>query len=203
MAKRYKFQKRALDLIVACVCLIVCSPIIVAIAILVLVFEARNPFFLQIRPGRYAHPILIIKFRSMNNKKDKNGHLLPDVERITKIGGFLRRTSLDEIPQLINVMLGDMSLVGPRPLLFKYLPLYDKDQARRHDVRPGITGWAQVNGRNNITWSEKFRYDIYYVENYSLAFDIKILFLTIIKVFRHEGVNQSRDRPMQPFNGVN
>jgi lipopolysaccharide/colanic/teichoic acid biosynthesis glycosyltransferase len=137
----------------------------------------------------------------MNDKKDANGNLLPDVQRLTQAGKFCRKYSLDELPQLFNVLKGDMSLVGPRPLLFKYLPLYNSEQKKRHAVRPGITGWAQVNGRNSIGWDEKFKYDIYYVDNISFLFDVKILWKTFLKVIRKEGINQSDERPMRPFEG--
>ena len=139
----------------------------------------------------------------MTDDRDEHGNLLPDNQRLTRFGAFLRKTSLDELPQLFNVLKGDMSLVGPRPLLFKYLPLYGEKQKRRHDVRPGITGWAQVNGRNSISWTEKFQHDIYYVDHLSFALDIKIIWMTFLKVIQREGVNQSADRPMQPFNGHN
>lgn len=139
----------------------------------------------------------------MNDRRDQKGQLLPDNERLTPIGSFVRGASLDELPQLFNVLKGDMSLIGPRPLLFKYLPLYSQEQRRRHEVRPGITGWAQINGRNSISWAKKFAYDVYYVDNCSLGLDIKIFWLTILKILQREGVNQSADRPMQPFNGHN
>ena len=139
----------------------------------------------------------------MTDERDKAGNLLPDVDRITSVGQFARKYSLDELPQLINVLKGDMSLIGPRPLLFKYIPLYSKEQLRRHNVRPGITGWAQVNGRNSISWSKKFELDVYYVDNVSLSLDFKIFWLTILKVIKREGVNQSDARPMQPFDGTN
>jgi len=137
----------------------------------------------------------------MTDAKDANGNLLPDVQRLTRAGNFCRKYSLDELPQLFNVLKGDMSLVGPRPLLFKYLPLYNEEQRRRHEVRPGITGWAQVNGRNSIGWPEKFKYDIYYVDHVSFLLDLKILWFTFVKVFKKEGINQSAERPMQPFEG--
>ena len=139
----------------------------------------------------------------MSDARDANGTLLPDMQRITKVGSFIRKTSLDELPQLINVLKGDMSLVGPRPLLFKYVPLYSEEQFRRHNVRPGITGWAQIHGRNSICWTDKFRLDVYYVDNISLYLDIKILWMTFLKVIRKEGVNQSDEAPMKPFNGDN
>lgn len=139
----------------------------------------------------------------MNDKRDSDGHLLPDIKRMTKVGRIVRKLSIDELPQLVNVLKGDMSLVGPRPLLFKYIPLYSKEQLKRHNVTPGITGLAQVSGRNSISWTQKFKYDVEYVENVSLKLDIKILFLTLIKVVKSEGVNQSEERPMMPFNGSN
>ncbi len=162
-----------------------------------------NPFFFQERPGFRAKPFNIIKFKTMTDEKDSEGNLLPDNLRITKLGSFVRKTSLDELPQLINVIQGDMSLIGPRPLLFKYIPLYSSEQMRRHEVRPGITGWAQVNGRNSISWTKKFELDIYYVDHISFGLDIKILWLTFLKVIKREGVNQSKERPMQPFTGKN
>ncbi len=147
--------------------------------------------------------IKIIKFKSMNSKTDENGKLLPDNLRLTAFGSFIRKASIDELPQLINVLMGDMSLVGPRPLLYKYIPLYSIQQKRRHEARPGITGWAQVNGRNSISWNEKFKLDVYYVDHASFVLDIKILWMTFLKVILREGVNQSNERPMQPFNGTN
>jgi len=160
-------------------------------------------FFFQERPGKDEKPIFIIKFKSMTDERDKDGKLLPDNQRLTKLGSFIRKFSLDELPQLINVLKGDMSLVGPRPLLYKYIPLYSDEQRKRHLVKPGITGWAQVNGRNTISWTEKFKLDVYYQQNISLGLDLKILFLTIFKVLKREGVNQTAERPMMPFNGNN
>ncbi len=147
--------------------------------------------------------IRIIKFKSMTDEKDNLGNLLPDFKRTTHFGNFIRKTSIDELPQFINVLKGDMSLIGPRPLLFKYIPLYSNRQKKRHLVKPGITGWAQVNGRNSISWTEKFELDVYYVENVSFMLDIKIMWLTFLKVIMSEGVNQSNERPMMPFNGNN
>lgn len=197
------FFKRLIDFLASLLGLLILSPIFIVITIILYIQNNGKPFFLQERPGKDKKAFNIIKFKSMTDAKDADGNLLPDNERITKAGAFIRKTSLDEIPQLINVLKGDMSLVGPRPLLFKYIPLYTEEQLRRHDVRPGITGWAQVNGRNSISWTDKFRLDVYYVDNISLILDIKILLLTIKKVVIKEGINQSADRPMEPFNGTN
>jgi lipopolysaccharide/colanic/teichoic acid biosynthesis glycosyltransferase len=160
-------------------------------------------FFFQCRPGKDEKAIYIVKFKSMTDETDAEGKLLPDIQRLTKIGNFVRKFSIDELPQLINVLKGDMSLVGPRPLLFKYLSLYSEEQRKRHLVRPGITGWAQVNGRNAISWTKKFKLDIYYQQNLSFAFDVKILLLTVLKVIKREGINQSEAQPMKPFDGNN
>ncbi len=197
------FIKRFLDFVLSACLLVLIFPILILIGLILWFQNKGNPFFFQERPGFRAKPFKIIKFKTMTDEKDQNGNLLPDNQRITKIGSFVRKTSLDELPQLLNVLLGDMSLVGPRPLLFKYIPLYSKEQRRRHEVRPGITGWAQVNGRNSIAWTKKFALDVYYVEHVSLALDIKILWLTFLKVIKREGVNQTENRPMQPFNGKN
>jgi lipopolysaccharide/colanic/teichoic acid biosynthesis glycosyltransferase len=195
--------KRLLDFLLSVVGLIVTFPALI-IFISLLIFQNKgNPFFFQERPGKKLKSFKIIKFKTMTDERDEKGKLLPDVKRITTLGKIIRKFSIDELPQLINVLKGDMSLVGPRPLLFKYIPLYSKAQLRRHEIRPGITGWAQVNGRNLISWSKKFEFDIEYVKNVSLLFDIKILCLTILKVFKQEGVNQSTSRPMKPFNGKN
>jgi lipopolysaccharide/colanic/teichoic acid biosynthesis glycosyltransferase len=197
------FFKRLFDFILALLIIVILSPLIFAIFIILAVVYKASPLFYQDRPGKNEKCIRIIKFKSMTDQRDTSGNLLPDVERITKAGSFCRKYSLDELPQLLNVLKGDMSLVGPRPLLYKYLELYSNDQRRRHEVRPGITGWAQVNGRNTISWAEKFKLDVYYVDNLSLEMDIKILFLTFLKVIKKEGVNQSTERPMMPFNGHN
>jgi lipopolysaccharide/colanic/teichoic acid biosynthesis glycosyltransferase len=195
--------KRLLDFLLSIVGLVVTFPALI-IFILLLIFENKGtPFFFQERPGKKLKSFKIIKFKTMTDERDEKGKLLPDVKRISTLGKIIRKLSIDELPQLINVLKGDMSLVGPRPLLFKYIPLYSKEQLRRHEIRPGITGWAQVNGRNSISWSKKFEFDIEYVKSVSLLFDIKILWLTILKVFKQEGVNQSTSRPMQPFNGKN
>lgn len=179
------------------------SPIFLLVACMLILQIKGNPFFFQDRPGKFEKKIRIMKFKSMTDEKDEFGNLLPDKVRITKLGNFIRKTSLDELPQLFNVLKGDMSLIGPRPLLFKYLPYYSQEQKRRHQVKPGITGWAQVNGRNAISWTKKFELDIYYVDHITFLFDLKILWLTFIKVFRREGINQSEERPMQPFTGKN
>ena len=195
--------KRVLDILVSIIVLLVTAPI-TFIVVCILGFQNNwKVFFFQERPGFHQKAFRIIKFKTMTDAKDENGKLLEDNHRITRAGKIIRRLSIDELPQLLNVLSGDMSLIGPRPLLFKYIPLYSSDQLRRHDVRPGITGWAQVNGRNSISWKQKFDFDIFYVDNLSFVIDIKILWLTFIKVIKTEGVNQSLDRPMQPFNGNN
>jgi len=199
----YSAVKSILDFFVALVALILLSPLLILITVLLYFQNEGHPFFRQARPGYRERSFRLTKFKSMTDEKDEKGNLLPDNKRITKLGAFLRRNSLDELPQLFNVLKGEMSLVGPRPLLFKYLPLYSEKQRRRHEVKPGITGWAQVNGRNSISWTKKFEYDIYYVEHQSFYLDMKILWLTILKVLNREGINQSADRPMQPFNGNN
>jgi len=198
-----KFFKRLFDFLSSLVLLMLLSPLFLVLTLLLFISHRGNPFFFQDRPGRYEKTIRIIKFKSMTGEKDEFGNLLPDNERLTKLGSFIRKTSLDEIPQLLNVFKGDMSLIGPRPLLFKYIPLYSVEQKQRHEVRPGITGWAQVNGRNSISWTKKFEFDLYYVKNMSFLLDMKILWLTFIKVFKREGINQSDERPMGPFTGNN
>lgn len=197
------YIKRILDLLMSLFLIIMLVPIFLIVAFILLLHLKGNPFFFQDRPGKFEKKIRIMKFKSMTDGKDEFGNLLPDRERITKLGNLIRRSSLDELPQLFNVLKGDMSLIGPRPLLFKYLPFYSKDQKRRHDVKPGITGWAQVNGRNAISWTKKFELDVYYVDHMSFFLDIRILWLTFIRVFNREGINQSDERPMQPFTGNN
>jgi lipopolysaccharide/colanic/teichoic acid biosynthesis glycosyltransferase len=197
------FLKRAIDFTAAFCGLILLSPLLLVLIIILYMQNDGKPFFFQERPGKGQKPFYIIKFKSMTDTKDGDGNLLPDNQRITKAGNLIRKTSMDELPQLINVLKGDMSLVGPRPLLFKYIPLYTTEQLKRHDVRPGITGWAQVNGRNSISWTDKFKLDVYYVNNVSLLLDIRILWMTFLKVIKKEGVNQTEDTPMQPFNGKN
>ena len=193
------FFKRVIDFIVSLLLLIFLFPIILTVSIVLFFQNKGTPLFFQDRPGYKENKIRIIKFKSMTDEKDTSGTLLPDNDRITTFGAFIRKTSIDELPQLINVLKGDMSLIGPRPLLFKYLSLYSKEQKRRHNVRPGITGWAQVNGRNTISWTKKFEYDIYYVDNISFLLDLRILWLTLLKVLKREDVNQSDERPMRPF----
>ena len=193
--------KRFFDFTIAFFALLVLSPIILFLTFMLLVSNSGRPFFTQTRPGKHARPFKVIKFKTMNDKRDKAGHLLPDAQRLTPVGKFIRKTSLDEIPQLINVLKGDMSLIGPRPLLMEYLPLYSKEQARRHEVRPGITGWAQVNGRNAISWEQKFQYDVYYVDHCSFVLDLVILVKTIEKVFKSEGINQQGQATAEKFMG--
>lgn len=195
--------KRFLDFIIALLGLILLSPIFLLVTLCLIISNQGKPFFFQDRPGKDERVFKIVKFKTMNDKKDSQGNLLPDAERLTKIGNIVRKTSLDEIPQLINVLKGDMSLIGPRPLRTYYLPLYNEEQRKRHLVRPGITGWAQVNGRNAISWTRKFELDVYYVNNMSFWLDLKILFLTIKKVFKREGISQEGQATVEPFNGHN
>lgn len=197
------FSKPIIDFITALIGLIVIAPLLLLVSLLLGFQNKGTPFFFQTRPGKDQKAFKIIKFKTMTEAKDASGNLLPDTARLTKLGRIIRKLSIDELPQLVNVLKGDMSLVGPRPLLFKYIPLYSTQQLRRHEVKPGITGWAQVNGRNSISWSKKFELDVYYVNNVSFLFDLKILVLTFLKVLKKEGVNQSNDRPMQSFNGNN
>ncbi|SDM17125.1 sugar transferase [Pedobacter antarcticus] len=195
------YVKRLFDLLIASFGLILLSPLLLLVFTFLYFANDGKPFFFQIRPGRKGRLFKIIKFKTMNDKLDSNGHLLSDAVRLTPIGHFVRKTSLDEIPQLINVLKGEMSLIGPRPLLPEYLPLYSKEQARRHDVRPGITGWAQVNGRNAISWNEKFKFDTWYVEHVSFWLDLKILFLTVKKVVIKEGISSDTSVTMEKFKG--
>lgn len=195
------FLKRSIDLIGALTGLLLLSPLFIIVTVGLYFANQGKPFFFQNRPGKEGKIFRIVKFKTMNDKKDTQGNLLPDAERLTKIGNFVRKTSLDEIPQLWNVIKGDMSLIGPRPLLPEYLPLYNETQKRRHEVRPGITGWAQVNGRNAISWNQKFDYDVFYVDNFSFILDCKIVFLTIMKVMKTEGINADNTATMEPFNG--
>lgn len=197
------FFKRLIDFIAALFGLIILSPVFLLVTIGLFFANQGKPFFFQSRPGKGGRIFKIVKFKTMNDRKDGNGELLPDADRLTSVGAFVRKTSLDEIPQLINVLKGDMSLIGPRPLLVQYLPLYNERQARRHEVRPGITGWAQVNGRNAISWDQKFEFDVWYVENISLSLDIKILFMTFKKVFVREGISQEGQATMEAFKGNN
>lgn len=195
------FFKRLIDFLSAFFGLIVLSPIIIAICVYLYFYNDGSLFFLQKRPGKDETIFKVIKFKTMTDKKDKNGNLLSDKERLTSVGKFIRKTSLDELPQLINVLKGEMSLIGPRPLLPEYLPLYNKEQKKRHLVKPGITGLAQVNGRNAISWEKKFLFDVQYVNEMSFLLDLKILFLTIKKVFKREGINQVGVPTTLPFKG--
>ena len=196
------FVKYLIDTTISLIIFILIAPIFLILIIILSITNAVNPFFTQTRPGKNAQLFKVIKFKTMNDKKDSNGNLLPDAERLTSVGKFIRKTSLDELPQLINVLKGDMSLVGPRPLLVEYLPLYSKEQARRHEVRPGITGLAQINGRNTITWEKKFQYDVYYVDKCSFILDMTILLMTIKKVFKSEGINQLNQTTIEKFGGI-
>lgn len=198
------FFKRFFDFCISFTALIVLSPILLIVTLwLTIANKGAGAFFTQERPGKGEKIFRVIKFKSMTDERDADGKLLPDAERLTRAGRFVRATSIDELPQLINVLKGDMSLIGPRPLRTYYLPLYSEEQHHRHDVRPGITGWAQVNGRNTITWCKKFEYDVWYVRNISLALDIKILWLTVMKVVKREGVNSVGEVTTHPFNGSN
>lgn len=193
--------KRVIDFILALVAFTLFFPVFLFVIVFLSFANEGKPFFFQRRPGKNEKIFSIIKFKTMNDKKEKSGALLPDAERLTIVGKFVRKTSLDEIPQLLNVIKGDMSLVGPRPLLEEYLPLYNNEQKKRHDVRPGITGWAQVNGRNAISWEDKFRLDVYYVENQSFAMDLRVIFKTVKKVFVSEGISSSTSQTMEKFTG--
>lgn len=195
------FFKRLFDFVIALAALLLLSPVFIIVTIALYFANRGKPFFYQKRPGKNERMFSIIKFKSMNDKKDASGNLAPDMERLTPVGAFVRKTSLDEIPQLINVLKGDMSLIGPRPLLVEYLPLYNDTQKRRHEVRPGITGWAQVNGRNAISWQQKFEYDVWYVDRVSFILDCKITWKTILKVVKSENINASSSTTMEKFSG--
>jgi len=196
------FFKRLFDFFISLIGFILISPVFIMITILLLFVNNGNPFFTQLRPGLNERLFRLIKFKTMNDKIDNQGKLLSDAQRLTKVGKFIRSMSLDELPQLINVLKGDMSLIGPRPLLVKYLPRYSKEQARRHEVRPGITGWAQVNGRNTISWNKKLELDVFYVDNLSFVLDLKILFLTLVKVIKREDINSATSATMEEFLGT-
>jgi undecaprenyl phosphate N,N'-diacetylbacillosamine 1-phosphate transferase len=193
--------KPIFDFLAAATGLVVLSPLFIVITVVLYFSNQGKPFFTQRRPGKNTNIFNIIKFKTMNDKKDVEGQLLPDSQRLTSMGSFIRKTSLDEIPQLINVLTGDMSLIGPRPLLTNYLHLYSDFQNRRHEVKPGITGWAQVNGRNAISWDKKFEYDVWYVDNSSFILDCKILFKTVQKVLKSEGINAANAATIEPFDG--
>lgn len=198
------FLKRFIDFIVVFLVLAIIWPILLSIAIwLHFANKGAGVFFTQERPGKHGEIFKVIKFKTMTDERDEDGNLLPDEKRLTKIGKFVRSTSIDELPQLINVLKGDMALIGPRPLRTYYLPLYSKEQMRRHEVRPGITGWAQINGRNNLSWTKKFELDVWYVDHCSFSLDIKIVFTTIRKVFIREGISKDGEATTVPFNGHN
>lgn len=194
--------KRLLDFAATFICMLLTWPLVLVLAMIIRIKLGSPIFFRQQRPGLNARPFLMYKFRTMADKRDANGNLLPDEVRLSEFGRFLRSTSLDELPELINVLKGEMSLVGPRPLLMEYLSLYTPEQSRRHKVRPGITGWAQINGRNAISWDEKFKHDVWYVDNHSLGLDVKILWLTVVKVFQREGISQEGQATMEKFTGI-
>lgn len=197
-----KFIKRLLDFLVSLFAVVVLSPILLILIVIGAVVMKGNPFFTQLRPGKNEKIFKLIKFRTMTCEKDENGILLPDDKRLTKYGKLLRSTSLDELPELFNIIKGDMAIVGPRPLLVKYLPLYNDFQKRRHEVRPGLSGLAQVNGRNSITWEKKFEDDVEYVDNITFAGDMKIIFTTFVKVFKREGISQENNVTMEEFKGT-
>tara|TARA_R110000796_G_scaffold71409_5_gene162181 strand:- start:48365 stop:48970 length:606 start_codon:yes stop_codon:yes gene_type:complete len=196
-----KYFKRLFDFTVSMLVIILASPIILLTAVALLFANEGKPFFFQSRPGKNEEIFRIVKFKTMNDKRDAHGRLLPDEKRLTRIGAFVRKFSIDELPQMMNVLKGDMSLIGPRPLLVEYLPLYSTEQKRRHDIRPGITGWAQVNGRNTVDWKSKFEMDVWYVDHLSFKLDVKILFLTIKKVLVSEGISGDGTVTMQKFKG--
>ena len=198
------FFKRFFDFWIALIALICISPILIVVTIwLHFANKGAGAFFFQERPGWHAKIFKVIKFKTMTDERDENGELLPDEKRLTKVGKFVRSTSIDELPQFINVLKGDMALIGPRPLLVQYLPLYSKEQMRRHEVRPGISGWAQVHGRNTISWKQKFEYDVWYVDHLTLWTDLKIIFLTLKKVLIREGINSNNNATMEDFDGTN
>ena len=199
-----RYVKRALDIVGAGCGLLVISPLLAVVAVwLHFANKGAGAFFFQERPGKDGKIFRVVKFKTMTDERDAEGKLLPDVQRLTKVGRFVRSTSIDELPQLWNVFKGDMSLVGPRPLVIKYLPLYTPEQARRHEVRPGITGWAQVNGRNGIPWHKKFELDVWYVDHLTFLTDVKTLWLTVMKVVKREGISQEGEATVEPFNGHN
>jgi sugar transferase EpsL len=193
--------KRLLDIVASSLGLVILAPVFIATAILVRVKLGSPILFRQIRPGLHGQPFKMMKFRTMTDERNNQGELLPDAQRLTAFGKFLRSSSLDELPELLNVLKGDMSLVGPRPLLMEYLPLYSAEQSRRHHAKPGITGWAQINGRNAISWEQKFALDVWYVDNQSVLLDIKILCLTVWKVFKREGISAAGEATMSKFTG--
>lgn len=198
----YKYIKRFFDILSSLLALVVLSPLLLILIVVGAIVMKGNPFFTQDRPGKDEKIFKLIKFRTMTNAKDKDGNLLPDADRLTKYGEFLRNTSLDELPELINILKGDMSVIGPRPLLVEYIPRYNAHQHRRHEVRPGLSGWAQVNGRNTVSWEDKFDMDVEYVDNYNLVMDIKILFMTVFNVLKREGISSDTSATMEVFMGT-
>lgn len=198
----YKYIKRILDIISSLLAIIILSPLLGVLTVIGALEMKGNPFFTQERPGKDEKIFKLVKFRTMTNAKDENGELLSDADRLTKYGKFLRNTSLDELPELFNILKGDMSVIGPRPLLVKYLPRYNEHQHRRHEVKPGLSGWAQVNGRNAISWEDKFDYDVEYVDNCSIVMDIKILFMTVLNVLKREGITSETSATMEEFMGT-
>lgn len=198
----YKYIKRFFDIFSSFLALVVLSPLLLTLIVVGAFVMKGNPFFTQQRPGKNEKIFKLIKFRTMTNAKDKDGNLLPDADRLTKYGEFLRNTSLDELPELINILKGDMSVIGPRPLLVEYIPRYNAHQHRRHEVRPGLSGWAQVNGRNTVSWEDKFDMDVEYVDNYNLVMDIKILFMTVFNVLKREGISSDTSATMEVFMGT-
>ena len=202
MSMYKNYLKRVFDFSIALFAIVIASPLMITVAVwLHFSNKGAGAFFLQERPGRYGKIFKVVKYKTMTDEKDSNGNLLPDEERLTPIGKFIRSTSIDELPQLINVLKGDMALIGPRPLLVKYLPLYSKKQARRHEVRPGISGWAQCHGRNAISWTQKLEYDVWYVDNISLWTDIRIIWKTIISVVQRDGISAENNVTIDDFNG--
>lgn len=197
-----KFWKRFFDFTLSLFALIFLSPVLLVLMLVTAIAMGGNPFFTQLRPGKNEKIFKLIKFRTMTCAKDSDGNLLPDEKRLTKYGKFLRSTSLDELPELINILKGDMSIVGPRPLLVKYLPLYNNEQKKRHNVRPGLTGLAQVNGRNAITWEERFALDVEYTENATFAFDVKIIYKTVMTVLKRDGISSGTSETMEEFKGT-
>lgn len=198
----YKYIKRILDIISSLLAIIILSPLLAATAVLVKTKLGSPVLFKQERPGKDEKIFTLMKFRTMTDERDENGELLPDEVRLTKFGKFLRSTSIDELPELFNILKGDMSVIGPRPLLVKYLPRYNEHQHRRHEVRPGLSGWAQVNGRNTVSWEDKFNMDVHYVDNYSFAMDVKILFMTVLNVLKKEGISSQTSATMEVFMGT-
>lgn len=198
----YKYIKRILDIISSLLAIIILSPLLAVTAVLVKTKLGSPVLFKQERPGKDEKIFTLMKFRTMTDERDENGELLPDEVRLTKFGKFLRSTSIDELPELFNILKGDMSVIGPRPLLVEYIPRYNEHQHRRHEVRPGLSGWAQVNGRNTVSWEDKFDMDIHYVDNYSLAMDVKILFMTVLNVLKREGISSETSATMEVFMGT-